>query len=198
MIKKTIEMHKGPVVVLASKKQANFRAVHWKDFGVVGSDGLNNGILKRKYRYPFSISLRKKLFELMLPDDVPVHFIATSHFRSYLSNAADKNEKGHIHLVVGQKEVKEGRYDRYLNDFPKHLKLMPIPMQNDGISATSVREAVSHGDHDHLKSLYHMLDENVLDLIVDRMFFEWSRVDRKILEVVPKAKDAEAFKDLEK
>jgi len=68
-------------------------------------------------------------------EKVESYQIGISQLWSYLETAKRLKLPGKIRLVVGQKEVDEGRYQEQLELYPDQLELYPVPPQDDGISA---------------------------------------------------------------
>lgn len=125
--------------VVASEKEPNLTALNWKDLGVSAT---KKELTARDYTYIFDQDFRRKLLREGLPEEIIVTMVSTRHFRNYLHAAKTAGLPGKIKLVVGEKEVAEGRYDDLLKEFGGQFELQPVALKEDGLSATQVRDAL--------------------------------------------------------
>ncbi len=183
------EWSPSELFVLASDKAPDLTAETWKGWGVAAR---KKDVQAGDYTHVFSPALRTEILQQGLPEGVHAHVIDTSAFWRFLNRAAKDNRKGAVALIVGQKEMDEGRYDAQVKRYADRLRLMPMPMQQEGISATAVRQAVrrlaEQGDpaaYDFLKQAFAFVTPaRARDRIIGRLIQEWLAVDAVVGQVI--------------
>lgn len=171
----------GPenVHVIASNKEPDLEATNWKDMGIAKR---KKDLLSGDYVHVFSQELRQEIFRLGLPEGVNLKFADIAAFWSYLNWARARNLEGNIFFMMGQKEMKAGRYRQQLERFKTHLVPHPLPMQLGGMSGTQVRQAIkSLHERGDLASYYFLLSafafvpKKMQDPIIGQSLKEWAQ-----------------------
>lgn len=174
----------GPVVVVASSKAPNLKAETWKSLGAADTLGK---LRERNYKHVFSGKVRRELFAAGLSGqtEVQVFYTATHDMWRYLKIAQENGLSGKIRLLVGQKEIDEGRYSAEVARFADHVELVAVPLQEEGLSATMIRALIKDaalGDALALEKLDEayscIADETERKKLITSMLKEWKAVDR--------------------
>jgi hypothetical protein len=168
--------------VLASQKEPHLEATKLSELGAAANQ---SDYRARNYKHVFSRELRDKIFRAGLDDSIQVHQVNTANLWRYLDNAMREGAEGKITLVVGQKEIDEGRYNDQLARYGSHLELAPFEMQAGGLSATQIRQWVKDGDVVKLREAYSFIPNEIeRESIVQQMLREWKAVDEKAQELL--------------
>lgn len=140
MIKKAVELNAGGAVyVIASDKKPDLQAKTWKELKAADT---KKDLAARNYKYVFSQELRRRILEAGLQGRAQVHIVGIDEFWGYIRRAKAAGAEGAVKLVVGQKEMDEHRYDAQFKEYAAQLEPLVMGMQEDGISATDVRDAL--------------------------------------------------------
>lgn len=192
MIKLAIESF-GAVAVLASNKAPNLDSENIQSLGAATT---LKKYKSRDYTHVFSNDLRNQILKSALEETLATwNQINTLDLWKYLALAKSLNLAGKIRLVVGQKEVDEGRYDFQLSQYSDHLELAPLPLQEGGISATQIRKLIkdaalgSKTARQELENHYGFIQsEWKRTQIVRGLLREWKALDKKAQELLAEKK----------
>lgn len=128
------------VYIIASDKEADLAAKEWRHLKATET---KKDLQNQNYTYVFSQKFRKQLLaEGLKGIDAEVVMINPGYFWSYLRTAKALDLPGKIKLVVGEKEITEGRYALQVQELGSHFELQAIALKENGLSATQVREAL--------------------------------------------------------
>lgn len=189
---KTARESGAPVFVLASDKEPNLTAAAWKDLGIAGT---KTKLVEGEWEHVFGKATREALFSAAGISDGVV-FLPARSFWSYVAAAATERATGTVKLVVGEKEVTEGRYQSQLDTWGGNLELFPVPLALDGISGTDVRTALSRlasGEHASTRQsdravldrgLSYIANKGERGRAIDRLVDEYRRVSARVREVL--------------
>ena len=152
----------GPenIIVLASDKQYDPCQLEGSKIGLSKS---REDFQAGNFSHPFSCGLREEILRLSLPAEIDVSVMEVAKLWSYLETARELEKVGKINLVVGDKEVGEvNRYRDQEERYSDFLRLVPVPLKQEGVSGTELRQAVVR----HLEG-----DANAIDTINQGLFF---------------------------
>jgi hypothetical protein len=172
--------------VLASQKEPHLEATKLSELGAAANQSEYRA---RNYKHVFSRELRDRIFRAGLDESVQVHQVNTVNLWRYLDKAMRDGAEGKITLVVGQKEIDEGRYNEQLARYGSHLELAPFEMQAGGLSATQIRQWIKDEDVVKLREAYSFIPNEIdREGIIQHMIREWKAVDEKAQSLLPKKK----------
>ncbi len=141
MIRKAVALNPGKkIYIIASDKAPNLEATEWKKLKATDT---KKDLQEQKYTYIFNNEFREQLLRAGLKDvDAEIAIVNPGFFWSYVRTAKAQSFPGKIKLVVGEKEVTEGRYTLQLQELGEQFELLSIPLTQNGLSATQVRNAL--------------------------------------------------------
>ena len=173
------------VIVLASDKQANLAADHWKALGLAETKHeLAAGI----FTHPFSIELRRELLQTAIGDDCTITVTSPSIFRDYLRRAREAGETQPVVLAVGAKEKKSGSYDGDLKTYKGLVRPHYVSPKEGGISGTAIKRALRDGEHADPAllelALSYINDNTLRQSYIDRMMAEYRSAAERAAEVL--------------
>lgn len=174
--------------ILASDKAPDFEAQHWADFGVAPR---KKDLAAREFMHAFSLPLREAMLRHGVPEGVQIGFADPIAFWRYLGKAKARGRDGYVHLIVGAKEMVAGRYDQLAERYADHLRLWPVEMQEDDLSATEVRQAVrslhergDFGAYEFLMSALRYVSKKERDAVIGKLVKEWGDVEAQALKLI--------------
>lgn len=171
------------VFALPSRKAPNLAAGTWQELGVTES---RQELTRGAYTHVFSLELRREILRHALPLGVNAIFADHRALWSHVKNAQDQGLPGQVVLLVGEKELRSGRYEAQLRALGSHLRLEAMPMQEAGLSATDVRRSIAtlleRGERAAYENLVRALsfiqNERERDSIIGQMVHEWKKVQK--------------------
>jgi hypothetical protein len=177
------------VFIMPSDKAPDLTADNWKDLGVAER---KRDLAEGNFTHVFSPELREKILRHGLPDEANIHFANTSTFWRYLARATRRNSRGEVALIMGQKEIEEGRYRKQLERFRGYVRPHAIDMQRDGLSATDVRQAIKmvHNGMGNLEAYLFLqqalefIPPKERDRIIGQLIKEWSAVEKAVARAI--------------
>lgn len=195
MIKQTVARNPGKeIYLLVSDKNPNLQATEWKELKLADT---KKALTARDYTYIFDTELRRQILKASVGDLVKVHFGSPNEFWSYVERAHTEGLTGKVKLVVGQKEMDEGRYTDLLARLSENLEPEVIDMQEGGISATQVRAALKNwnlGTVEEKKAAYAFLEKAYSEIksestrknLIDQMLEAWRLADEASQKLITK------------
>lgn len=179
------------VVILASGKEPNLAAQHWKELSVTDKP-VKRDIAARKWTHVFTPELRMEMLRYGLPPEARIHIADLSAFwGGYFRRMHEAGGREPVSVLMGQKEISSGRYKEMKRRLGDRLRVISLDMQRDGLSGTDVRQAIrslyENGDEDSYNFLRRALDyipRKELDRVIGRLLHEWQLVDAKAAELV--------------
>jgi hypothetical protein len=127
------------VFIMPSDKAPNFDAETWRELKV---GNRKKDLIAGDLTHVFSPAIREEILRYGLSENAQIHFANTLTFWRYLNRAKKRERHGEAALIMGQKEMEEGRYRKQLERFRGYVRPHPIDMQHDGLSSTEVRQAI--------------------------------------------------------
>lgn len=194
MIRRAALQYPGqPLYIFLSDSVPNLAAPEWRGLKVAAT---KKALEQRNYTYVFQPEFRRKLLLKGLEGiHAEVHILNPAVLWKYLRVAKDARLPGSVNLIVGEKEISAHRYDKLQDDLAPYLKVVPIQLQADGLSATKVRASLRKaavGDRAERHEALQELDRDFSFIAnpttrrrwIGEMIRQWQGVDRAVQGVL--------------
>lgn len=177
------------LVIVASHKEAQLEA---SALGKTKLADRVSDIVERQWQYPFSLDLRRELISHGIPEGARLFMEGTDVFFGALKRIKDEGAKIRVRLLVGAKELEQGRYDVLLREYSDHVNLLSYDLFEEGLSATQVRFHVrrlsEEGDMESLEFLLKALDyiphKKERMRLIGQMIFEWREAENAVRQIL--------------
>lgn len=197
MIKQAVRQNPGKrIKIILSDKSPNLEATTREAFGVSGT---KKELIAKEYTYIFSAEFRRSILELGLKK-LPVDILIEDpyYFWIHLRSAKAAGHLGKVQLIVGEKELREGRYNSQVQELGEVFQLQSIDMQLDEVSGTAVRGLLHRaalGTADERAQAMASLDQvyrfipakTTRHRMIQQMILEWKKVDAVAVKITTPA-----------
>ena len=185
LLKKAVTEASGaPVFVIVSPLQPRLHARTWSGMKVAPS---RRAFEEFEFIHVFSRSLRDQMFRAALPKTAQLYFVSPDQLWGHIEDARVEDREGKVKLLIGQKEIEQGRYKSQFAEYEQWLEPLSIELQGGGISGTEVRQRVRaaalHPSDDTRRAVSEALSyipkDRTRERIARKMITEYRRVIEK-------------------